>query len=89
MWDLEILFPTYSGCHAHAVILRDMVDFVVRVDGVVVGKLQHLLEGVVNEDEADEWGKALFCEACEVLHQETGVCGHQQEEQEGWPQANP
>lgn len=54
MWDLEILFPTYSGCHAHAVILRDMVDFVVRIDRVVVGKLQHLLEGVVDEDEADE-----------------------------------
>lgn len=54
MWDLKVLFPTYSGCHAHAVILCDVVDFVVRVDGVVVGKLQHLLEGVIDEDEADE-----------------------------------
>lgn len=82
MWNLEVLFPTYSGCHAHAVILRDVVDFEVRVNGVVVGKFQHLLEGVVDEDEADERGKALFGEAREVLHQETGVCGHQQQEEE-------
>lgn len=83
MWAPAVLFPTYSGCHTHAVILRDMVDFVFRVDGIVVCKLQHLLEGVVDEDEADERRKALFCEAREVLHQETGICGHQQQEEEG------
>lgn len=66
-----------------------MVHFEVRVDGVVMRKFQHLLEGVVDEDEADERGKAFFCEACKVLHQETGICGHQQQEEESWPQANP
>lgn len=81
--------PTYSGCHAHAVILRDVVHFEVRVDGVVVRKFQHLLEGVVDKDEADERGKAFFSEPCKILHQETGICGHQQQEEESWPQANP
>lgn len=54
MWNVKVLFPTYSGCHAHAVVLRDVVDSEVRVDGVVVGKLQHLLERVVDKYEADE-----------------------------------
>ena len=55
----------------------------------MVGELQHLLEGVVDEDEADEAGEALLGEAGEVLHQEAGVSGHQHQAEERRPKADP
>ena len=54
-----------------------------------MGELQHLLEGVVDEDEADEAGEALLGEAGEILHQEAGVGGHQHQAEERRPQADP
>lgn len=57
--------------------------------GVVVAQLDHLLKSVVNEDEADQGGEALLGEAREVLHQETGVGGDQQEAEQARPQADP
>lgn len=42
-----------------------------------MGQLQHLLEGVIDEYEADERGEALLCKSGEILHQVTGVSGHQ------------
>ncbi len=41
-----------------------------------MGQLQHLLEGVIDEYEADERGEALLCKSGEILHQVTGVSGH-------------
>lgn len=40
--------------NAAAVVLGDEVAVVVRADGVVVRQLDHLLESVINKDEADE-----------------------------------
>lgn len=55
----------------------------------MVGELQHLLEGVVDEDEADEAGEAFLREAGEVLHQVAGVGGHQRQAEERRPQTDP
>lgn len=66
-----------------------MIHLVIRVDGVVVSQLQHLLEGVIDEDEAYETGEALLGEAGEVLHQEAGIGGHQDQAEERRPQADP
>lgn len=56
---------------------------------MVVAQLDHLLESVVNEDEADQGGEAFLGEAREVLHQETGVGGDQQQAEQARPQADP
>lgn len=68
--------------HAEAFVLRDVIHLVARIDGVVVSQLQHLLEGVIDEDEAYETGKSLLGEAGEVLHQEAGIGGHQDQAEE-------
>lgn len=36
-----------------AVVLGDLVHVIVGVNGVMVGELQHLLEGIIDEDEAN------------------------------------
>lgn len=74
---------------ALAVVLRDQVGIVLRVDLVVVGQLYHLFESVVDEDEADERGESFFGETREVLHQEAGVCGDQYQTENARPQADP
>lgn len=63
-------------------ILSDHVPLVTGVNGVVVGKLEHLLECIVDEDKADKSRKAFLCEACEILHKEAGICRHQHQTQE-------
>lgn len=55
----------------------------------MVSQLQHLLEGVVDEDEADEAGEALLRESGEVLDQVTGVGGHERQTEERRPQTDP
>lgn len=52
--EREVPDLTLSGCYTHAVILCDVIDFIVRVDRVIMGQLQHRLEGIIDEDEADE-----------------------------------
>lgn len=56
---------------------------------MMVSQFEHFLKGVVDEDEADESRKAFFRKAGEVLHQETGVCGDQDQTQKTRPQADP
>ncbi len=55
----------------------------------MVAQLYHLLERVVDEDEADERREAFLGEAREVLHQEAGVCGDQHQTEYARPQADP
>lgn len=62
---------------AAAVVLCDKVGIVFGVNWVVVAKLYHLFESVIDENEADKRREAFLCETCEVLHQEAGVCGNQ------------
>ena len=52
-------------------------------------QLYHLFESVVDEDKADESREALFCEAREILHQETGVRGDEHQTEHARPQADP
>lgn len=54
-----------------------------------MSQFQHLLEGVIDEDEADEAGEALLREAGKVLDQEAGVSGHKDQAEERRPQADP
>lgn len=72
-----------------ASVLRDQVHVKVCVDWMIVSQFEHFLKGVVDEDEADESRKPLLCEAGEVLHQETGVCGDQDQTEESRPQTDP
>lgn len=58
------------------------------VDGVVNTQVDQLLQRLVDEDDADERGKRFLGEASDVAHQRAGVCGHQQETEEGRPQAD-
>lgn len=74
---------------AAAVVLSDQLGVVEGVYGVVVAQLDHLLESVVDEDEADQGGEALLGEAREVLHQEAGVGGDQQQAEQARPEADP
>lgn len=54
-----------------------------------MSQFQHLLEGIVDEDEAYETGEALLGEPGEVLDQEAGIGGHQDQAVERRPQADP
>lgn len=61
----------------------DIVHLELRVDGIMICQLYHLLESIINEDEANQGGKSFFSEAGEVLNQEAGVSGHKNETLEG------
>ena len=67
-------------------VLREHLQVVVLVDGVVVAQVQQLLQGLVDEDDADERGEGLLGEARDVAHQGAGVRGNQHHAQEGRPQ---
>ena len=54
-----------------------------------MSQLDHLLESVINKNEADEGGEAFLSETSEVLHQETGVCGDQHQTEHSGPQPYP
>lgn len=58
------------------------------VDGVVNTQVDQFLQRLVDEDDADQCGKSFLGEASDVTHQRAGVCGHQQETEEGRPQAD-
>ncbi len=47
------------------------------------------LEGAHDEDEGDEWGEELLCEAGDVADEGAGVECHQEEEHDAGPDANP
>lgn len=61
----------------------DIVHLELGVDWVMVCQLDHLLESIVNEDEANKGGKTFFGEAGEVLDQEAGIGSDENETLEG------
>lgn len=67
----------------------DIIHLKFGVDGIVVSQFEHLLEGIIDEDEAYETGEALLGEPGEVLNQEAGVSGHEHQAEERRPQADP
>lgn len=68
--------------------MRECLQVVVFVDGVVNPQVNQLLQGLIDEDDADQRGKCLFGEACDVADKRAGICGHQQQTEEGCPQAD-
>lgn len=68
---------------ALAFVGGDGVGLEVHVDGVVLEGTDHLLDGIVDEDEADEGGEALLGEAGDILDDKAGVCGHQDKALDG------
>ena len=74
---------TWVGWHTNTGKLSVVAHFEVGVDGVVISQLDHLLESIVDKDEANQRREALFGEASEVLNQEAGIGGNQNETQEG------
>lgn len=61
----------------------DIVHLELGVDRVMVCQLDHLLESIVNEDEANKGGKTFFSEAGEVLDQKAGIRSDENETLEG------
>lgn len=58
------------------------------VDGVVFSQVKELLQSLIDEDDADECSEGLLCESGDVADQGAGVCGHQDQTQEGRPQTD-
>lgn len=58
------------------------------VEGVNFSQVEEFLQGFVDEDEADERCESLLCEAGDVADQRACVCGHQDQTQQGCPQAD-
>lgn len=61
----------------------DGVRLKVHVDGVVLEGTDHLLDGIIDEDEADEGGEALLSEAGDILDNKAGIRGHQHKALDG------
>lgn len=59
-----------------------------RVEGVNFSQVEEFLQGFVDEDEANERCKSLLCEAGDVADQRARVRGHQDQTQQGCPQAD-
>lgn len=80
---------TWVWSHALALVRGHVVRLELRVDGVVIEGSDHLLDGVVDEDEGDEGGEAFLGEARDVLDDEAGVRGDQDETLQAGVQTNP
>ena len=65
-----------KAASANVRVLCEFVQVVVHVDGVVFPQVDELLQGLVDEDDADERGEGLLCEAGDVTDQGAGICGH-------------
>lgn len=50
--------------------------------------MDQFLQCLIDKDDADQCGKSFLGEASDVTHQRAGVCGDQQETEEGRPQAD-
>lgn len=99
-WGSSFLLPTHppsprlpgltgAGQVAGAAVGGDVVQPVVPVDGEGICQAQHLLQGVIDEYQADEGAEAFLGEAGEVPHQVTGLGGHQHHSKKGHPEPNP
>lgn len=96
-WGSSFLLPTRprllgltgAGQVAGAAVGGDVVQPVLPVDGEGICQAQHLLQGVVDEYQADECAEAFLGEAGEVPHQVTGLSGHQHYAKKGHPEPNP
>ena len=74
---------------AFALVGGDVVGLKAGVNGVILEGAHHLLDGVGDEDEGDEAGEALLCEASHVLDDVAGVARHQDEALQAGVHADP
>lgn len=80
--DLSFYVAHYSRIHGEA------VQLVVHVDRVMFSEVKQLLQSLIDEDDADERSKGLFCETGDVAHQGASIGGHQNQTQDGCPKAD-
>lgn len=69
-------------------VKREVIQTGMRVEREHLPQLEEFLQGLINENEADESCKGFLCESRYIAHQRAGVCGNQHDTQEGRPQAN-
>lgn len=62
----------------HSRVLREFLKVVVFIDGVMHSQVDQLLQGLVDEDDADESSESFLSEACDVADKRAGIRGHQQ-----------
>lgn len=72
----------------HIRVRGELVQVVVLVEGIVVSQVEKFLQGLVDEDDADERGEGFLCKTRDVTYEGTGVCSHQHDTEEGSPQTN-
>lgn len=70
----------------HPLIDGEEVQLAVHVHGEGFPQVAQLLQGLVDEDDADEGGEGLLGEAGDVAHQAAGVRGHQHHAEERGPE---
>lgn len=82
-WAHQGLPVTCVRGNTLALVGGDGVRLKVHVDGVILEGTDHLLDGIIDEDEADEGGEALLSEAGDILDDKAGICGHQDKALDG------
>lgn len=66
----------------------EFVQIAVCIEGVDLSQVNQLLQGLVDEDEADQGGKGLLCEPSDVAHQRACISGNQNKTKHSRPQAD-
>lgn len=74
--------------NVHLRVQGEFVQVVVLIKGIVFPQVDDFLQGLIDENDADEWGKGFLCKTCDVANEGTGICGHQQNTEESCPQAD-
>lgn len=64
----------------------EFLQIVVHIKGIRLPEMNELLQGLIDEDDADERGESLLREACDVTDEWAGISGHQQQTEERRPQ---
>lgn len=75
-WDTGFAL-TCIWSYAFTFIHSHIVWIVVDIDRVDLKCSNHLFNGIIDEDEANQSGEAFFSEASDVLDYEAGICNHQ------------
>lgn len=66
----------------------ELVQVVVPVEGVILFQVDELLQGLIDENDADEGGEGFLREPGDVTHEGARIGGHQQDAEESRPQAD-
>lgn len=72
----------YSRVHG------EVVQIIVLVHREMFSQMKQLLQSFIDENDADERSKGLFCETGDIADQGASVGRHQNQTQKGCPQAD-